>query len=88
MLLLEIYQLFIVLGYRGDYKIELLRVVFSHIFQVILKSAGIIGHSLHLEFNLGVDSDRLLISDHLLMAKVSQLSQLLRQLVSFRLGHF
>jgi hypothetical protein len=43
---------------------------------------------LHLEFDLGVDSDCLLICDQFLVAKVSQLGKLLRQLVSFSFGHF
>ena len=56
---------------------ELVLVILCHVLEVVLESARVICHPLHLEFDLSVVRDSLFICDHFLMDLVPQLSQLL-----------
>jgi len=47
--------------------VKLILIILSHILEVVLKSASVISHSLYFEFDLSVDSDSLLVRNHLLM---------------------
>ena len=66
--------------------IELVLVIFSHILEIVLKRAGVIGHPLDLELHLRVIRNSLLIIDHFLVHLVPELPELLSQLLSLILG--
>lgn len=85
---LEVSELKVVLINGGEDLVELVLVILGHILKVILEGAGVVGHALNFELNLGVSGDGLLVDDHFLVDLVTQVPQLLTKTVSFSLGIF